>query len=124
MLNKIFASLPQQVDRQQPVMFLDALGRLSPIHLEWINSKEAFLAVLKVRFKNLGLRKVEKGEFALQETKSRRDLDLSVPWEVCFFPGQIVDMSMVFRQSHQAKLGSCPACKQPCSAVAGEDVEW
>lgn len=33
-------SVLAQVLRQQPVMFLDAIGRITPIDLEWINSFE------------------------------------------------------------------------------------
>ena len=41
-------TMSHQIERQQPVLFLDACGRLSPIHLEFINSAEAFLVVLKI----------------------------------------------------------------------------
>ncbi|KAH0561932.1 hypothetical protein GP486_003359 [Trichoglossum hirsutum] len=86
--------IPPQVMLQRPVQFLDACGRLAPFHLEFINSPEAFLAVLKVRFKYAGLRKIEKREFELRETGSKRRLDLSAPWDSVFLPGQKVDMSM------------------------------
>jgi hypothetical protein len=64
-LEVIHSNLPSQITQQQPVIFRDALDRVAPIHLEWINSWEAFLAVLKVRFKERGLRKIENMEFAL-----------------------------------------------------------
>jgi hypothetical protein len=95
-VQKIQSSLPPQVSLQKPVIFLDALDRLAPIHLEWINSQEAFLAVLKVRFKHVGLRMIEDGRFALQATATKRDINLNRPWEVCFYPGQAYDMSMLF----------------------------
>ena len=54
--------------------FVEGEGRLAnkmaPFHLEFINSKEAFLAVLKVRFQQCGvtpkgLRKIDRFEFIL-----------------------------------------------------------
>ncbi|ERF77094.1 hypothetical protein EPUS_06312 [Endocarpon pusillum Z07020] len=93
MLQKIQDSLPLQVMLQKPVMFLDALDRLAPIHLEWINSHEAFFAVLKVRFKHVGLQMIKSGQFALQATKRKRDVDLNRPWDSCLYPGQAYDMT-------------------------------
>lgn len=78
------ANLPQQVERQQPVLFLDAFNRLSPVHLEFITSAEAFVAVLKVRFQDAGLRKIERGQYSLEEACSNRKIDLQRPWHTCF----------------------------------------
>jgi hypothetical protein len=46
------------------VIFLDALSGVAPIHLDWIDSWDAFLAVLEVRFKSLGHSKVKRRKFA------------------------------------------------------------
>ena len=45
MLEKLCSGLPQQIENQQPVVFRDALNRVAPIHLEWINSPEEVLWV-------------------------------------------------------------------------------
>ena len=58
---------------------------------------QAFVAVLKIRFKDLGLRKVEKGEFLLEDTRRKKFLDLSEPWAKTIRPGQHIGMSMIFR---------------------------
>ena len=123
-LQMIQGSLPPQVMLQKPVMFLDALDRLAPFHLEWINSHEAFLAVLKVRFRSHGLRMVENGHFALQDTKMKRDIDMARPWEACLFPGQECDMSMLFRVQSSDDTTSCANCHHMCSGKAGEDITW
>ncbi|KAH0557146.1 hypothetical protein GP486_005062 [Trichoglossum hirsutum] len=115
--------IPPQVIFQRPVEFLDACGRLAPFHLEFINSSEAFLAILKVRFKHAGLRKIEKQEFTLQETGSKRQLDLSAPWDSVFLPGQKVDMSMVFWRETFPR-GGCPSCGFVSEERQGEDMEW
>ncbi|KAI9865708.1 MAG: hypothetical protein M1813_002166 [Trichoglossum hirsutum] len=114
--------IPPQVMLQRPVQLLDACGRLAPFHLEFINSSEAFLAVLKVRFKHAGLRKIEKREFALQERGSKRRLDLSAPWDSVFLPGQKVDMSMVFRRQ-DVPHRSCPSCRFVSEGHEEEDIE-
>jgi hypothetical protein len=43
MIMDIQNTLPLQIDRQQPVRFTDAFGRVMPIHLELVDSKEVVL---------------------------------------------------------------------------------
>ncbi len=69
------------------------------------------MAVLKVNFKNHGngAEKIEKGEFAIEDTITRRDIDLSADWELCFSPGKQVEMSiLVIRIQGQNII--CPKC--------------
>ncbi|CRG92826.1 hypothetical protein PISL3812_09897 [Talaromyces islandicus] len=102
--------LPPQINCQQPVSFEDAHGRIVPIHVEFINSFDAFQAVLEVRFRDLpGLRKVQKMEYELHDSVSRRRVNLHSPWESIFLPGRNVAMSIVFRRP-QAQTSSCPGC--------------
>lgn len=123
MVLNMHVNLPQQIERQQPVMFLDACGRLSPIHLEFISSAEAFLAVLKIRFQDAGLRKIKRGQFALEEAGTKRTVDLGRPWHTCFLPGQKIDMSMVFSQPETPK-STCPGCQYETEGKNAEDIEW
>ena len=74
------------IERQQPVIFRDALNRVAPFHLEFINSHEAFFAVLEIRFKDVGINKVRRREFALQNAGATTDIDLRKPWEASFVP--------------------------------------
>jgi hypothetical protein len=39
-LQNIVTRIPGQIERQQPVYFIDALGRHQPFHLEFIMSAE------------------------------------------------------------------------------------
>ena len=123
MVLNVHKNLPRQVERQQPVMFLDACGRLSPVHLEFITSAEAFIAVLKVRFQHAGVRKIERGQFALEEAQTKRAIDLGRPWSICFLPGQKIDMSMVFSQAETPK-SNCPGCHHESESNTEKDVEW
>lgn len=110
-IQSIITRIPGQVERQQPVYFVDALGRHAPFHLEFVLSAEALTHVLRSNFKNIGSgsQKIERGEFAIQDTCLKRDIDLTGPWEGCFRPGQRVDMSMVFTSKKPSQ--SCPACR-------------
>ncbi|CZR68083.1 uncharacterized protein PAC_17982 [Phialocephala subalpina] len=112
-IQSIITRIPGQVERQQPVYFIDALGRHTPFNLEFILSAEALTHVLSSNFRNIGSgsQKIERGEFAIQDTGLKSDIDLTGPWESCFRPGQRVDMSMVF-VSKKNPSQSCPACQQ------------
>lgn len=39
-IQNIVTKIPGQVDRQQPVYFIDAIGRHTPFHLEFITCAE------------------------------------------------------------------------------------
>lgn len=123
-LRAIQEAIPPQVLLQKPVMFLDALGRLAPIHLDWINSYEAFLAVLKVRFKHHGLHLIEEKCFVLQATRTKRDVNFNLPWDCCLIPGQEYDMSMIFQHPGAATEAICVSCHHACAGQAGNDVTW
>lgn len=96
---------------QEVLILTDALGRVAPIHLELINSWDVLESVLMARFKNIpGERKVMRGEYALQDRGSLRDIEKSQTFEASFLPGRRVDMSMIFKQSHSL-LRVCPGCR-------------
>ncbi|KAK7697432.1 hypothetical protein SLS64_013513 [Diaporthe eres] len=100
-MQQVLCSIPPQIEREQPVLFEDAHGRLTPFHVEFINSHNAFQAVLEARFENMpGLRKVRNLEYAMQDTQSKLVLDLSRPWEHIIRPGrnENPDCRMVYRR--------------------------
>ena len=113
-----------QVARQQPVYLVDGLGRMSPFHLEFIRSKEAFVAVFAVNFRKFGADcKILNGEFAIEDSISKKDIDLDGDWDLGFSPGQRAEMSMIFRQA-KSPGSTCPKCKTSCSGDLDKDVEW
>lgn len=77
-----FIKVPAQVDRQQPVYMIDALGRHSPFHLEFIRSAEALVAILKVNFQSTstGPATIDNGEFVIEDAGTSRDIDLENDW--------------------------------------------
>lgn len=115
MMLQLQAKVPPQVMLQQPVILLDPFGKMAPFHLEFIDSSECFLAVLKARFSNAGvtpagLSKLENHEFLIQDSsRRRRPIDLKKNWASVFRPGQNVDMSMIFHR-FACPPSTCPVC--------------
>lgn len=108
------AKVPPQVMLQQPVILLDPFGKTAPFHLEFIDSSECFMAVLKARFSNAGvtpagLSKLDNHDFLIQDSRRRRPIDLKKNWASLFRPGQNVDMSMIFHR-FACPPGTCPVC--------------
>ena len=114
---------------QSPCILLDALGRITPISLQFVNSWDAFDAVLEVRFRKLpGHAKVCNKEFVLQDSQTARDITRSLAWDGALLPGQRVNMEIIFRSKRQANLkevslDSCPACLRLIESYS-DVFEW
>ena len=78
--------------------------------------------MLKVRFRDVGLRKIEQGEFALADTTRGGGLDLSKTWNAIVRPGQHISMSMIFRI--QISSSHCPGCGQENQGWEETEIEW
>jgi hypothetical protein len=118
--------IPGQIHRQQPVYLIDPFNRESPFHLEFVRSPEALLAILKINLKESGCgpTMIDRGEFAIEELGSQRPIDLTMPWNICFHPGQRVAMSMVFKQQRTGVNPSCPSCNSVHREAAGKEITW
>lgn len=123
-------SVPPQVLLQQPVILLDPFGRLAPFHLDFIDSSECFIAVLRARFSHAGvspsaLSKLDEQEFAIQDSRGKRPIDLKKPWKRVFHPGQHVDMRMTFHR-FACPPSTCPSCHVSNDEDDDDDdeVEW
>jgi hypothetical protein len=121
-----------RVDRpllEDPFILEDAIGRVAPVHLRFINSWAAFHAVMEIRFQGKqGLRKILRKEYALQETATGRDVDMSLDFDDAFLPGQKIAMSFIFKrhfaeQSNQ-NLAHCPRCNTLSEQSTNSDVLW
>lgn len=125
-VHQFILRVPSQVNRQQPVYMIDAFGKESPFHVEFVRSAEALIAILKVNFKSTrsGLRMIEHGEFVIEDDATKRDIDLASDWETCFFPGQRVSMSMVFTRSTELPTPTCPGCGSESKSASGQEVLW
>jgi hypothetical protein len=124
------AGLPSHLERsmiQEPFILEDAIGRMSPVHMQFISSWEAFDAVLELRFRSVqGHKKVKNKEYVIQEHVTRREIRRNQPWEVSFLPGQRVDMSLVFESQEQKELAqtTCPRCQTASAELQDSDIQW
>ena len=66
---------------------------------------------------------IERGGFAIQDSVTKKDVNLEMDWELCFSPGERVEMSMVFKRKAR-QTSDCPKCKADCDGSPEEDVEW
>jgi hypothetical protein len=125
---EIRASLPSHLERSlihEPFLLEDAIGRIAPVHMQFITSWEAFDSVLDVRFRNIpGHPKILSKEYILQDHATRRDISRDGPWEGTFLPGQRVDMSMLFDDTWEDSCMSCPRCQRDCDSPSQTEVQW
>jgi hypothetical protein len=106
-------------------MLEDAIGRTTPVTLQFINSWDAFDSVLETRFRNLpGHLKILHKEFVLQERATRRDISRVGPWEGAILPGQKIDMSMVFTDTKSETRIPCPGCSHTCDNYSDTGTQW
>ena len=108
------ALLAQLVLVGQSCVLEDALGRRTPFELQFINSWEAFQAILEVRFRNArGHSRVRCQQYVLQDAKTRSDIDFFRPWDTALVPGQTYNMHIMFYSlsPRHAVVTECPRCE-------------
>jgi uncharacterized Zn finger protein (UPF0148 family) len=121
--------LPSRLERgliEEPVILEDAIGRIAPVHLQFVTSWDAFDAVLEIRFRGMqGHRKITQQQYELHDQVSGKDIKKSLLWPRAFLPGQTVAMSILFHSDSPASASSngttCPGCHTP--AQSSTDVE-
>ena len=121
-LMKIQSSLPSHLERsldQEPWILEDAIGRISPIHFQFIETWEAFETVLEMRFIGAqGHRKVREKRYALQAYRANQDIDRSKPFKTAFVGGRRYQMSILFDAQRHSFYGShCPSCLTPSEGI-------
>ena len=123
----ISGRLPGHLERvlyQEPFILEDGIGRIAPVHMQFICSWEAFDSVLELRFRNMqGYTMVQNKEYVIQESSTRREIDRSLPWEASFLPGQNVVMSMLFNDTTSSTT-SCPRCQCSSEKPQNCDTQW
>jgi hypothetical protein len=114
-----------QIQRLQPVYMTDPFNKESPFHLEFIRSPEALLAVLKLNLKETGCgpAMIDQGDFVIEELGTQTQIDINSSWDSCFYPGQKVAMSMVFKQLEIPET-ACPRRGQEHNEPAGKQINW
>lgn len=88
-----------------------------------LTSLQAFKSVLKFNFSKIknGPKKIDNGEFVIEEAGTGRLVDLTQDWDSCFLPGQTALMSMVFHQ-RKGPGSTCPSCKAACDGPQDKEL--
>jgi hypothetical protein len=106
-------ALPSHLERgmfEEPIILDDPIGRISPVHLQFITSWDAFHSVLEVRFENApGYRKMIQRKYSLELKGTKKDISQSRLWQDAFLPGQRVEMSFIFNDKGSGD--TCPGCQ-------------
>ncbi|KAH3987371.1 hypothetical protein HBH70_009260 [Parastagonospora nodorum] len=124
-------SLPSRLERgliEEPVILEDALGRIAPVHLQFVTSWDAFDAILEIRFRGFqGHKKIAQRQYGLQDRVTGREVEQSRAWQYAFLPGQRVEMSMVFHNDEPtgSRPGNmtCLGCHTPASSGGDTDIQ-
>ncbi|KAI4636979.1 hypothetical protein J4E93_010769 [Alternaria ventricosa] len=125
---RLQTSLPSYLERsmfEEPIILDDPMGRIAPVHLQFITSWDAFHSVLELRFQDMpGHIKIGRRQYALQARGTGREIELSRPWHAAFIPGQRIDMSFIFSQDDASESSSttCPGCRTPSSYTTDADI--
>ncbi|KFY19074.1 hypothetical protein V491_04603 [Pseudogymnoascus sp. VKM F-3775] len=84
----------------------------------------ALISVLTVNFKKVGhgLKLIERGDFVIQDSATKKDVNLEMEWDLCFSPGQRVEMSMLCKRPTRP-INNCPTCKAYFGSSTEEYVE-
>lgn len=135
-------SLPGRLERSlinEPFILEDAIGRISPVHLQFISSWAALDAVLETRFRGLqGYDKIIKGHWILQDHATGREILRKACWDGTFLPGQKVDMSLLFERettvedfdsgstdrTEDHSSATCPRCQADVPQPGDKEVQW
>jgi len=125
----IQAGLPSSLERaliQEPFILEDAIGRIAPVHIQFVNSWEAFDAVLELRFRDApGYKKVQNRKYTFQEHGKKQDIVRTRPWDASFLPGQKINMSLIYKGVEEERTGPvCPACRNPSVEAQDTEVQW
>ncbi|KAJ4368159.1 hypothetical protein N0V83_006515 [Neocucurbitaria cava] len=125
----IQAVLPSRLERgmiEEPFILEDPIGRIAPVHLQFVTSWDAFNAILEVRFRDIqGYRKIKQRKYGLQDKSTGRDILQTRRWGGAFLPGQRVEMSLLFETkgstvNDDAQV-SCPGCQ--ATSVGGNEAD-
>jgi hypothetical protein len=121
---RLQTALPSHLERglfEEPIILEDPLGRIAPVHLQFITSWDAFHSILDVRFQNVpGHSKMRQRKYGLQVRGTKKEIEQSRPWQYAFLPGQRVEMSFIFDDINTGD--TCPGCHTPSEGSVGAEL--
>jgi hypothetical protein len=121
---RLQTALPSHLERglfEEPIILEDPLGRIAPVHLQFVTSWDAFHSILDVRFQNVpGHIKMRQRSYGLQVRGTKKEIEQSRPWQYAFLPGQRVEMSFIFDDINTGD--TCPGCHTPSEGSVGAEL--
>ena len=127
----IQAILPSRLERtmiEEPFILEDPIGRIAPVHLQFVTSWDAFNAVLEVRFRDIqGYKKIKQRQYGLQDKSTGRDIVQTRRWDGAFLPGQRIEMSLLFETKASPvsdnSHATCPGCQATSAGGNEADIQ-
>ncbi|KAF2816127.1 uncharacterized protein BDZ99DRAFT_129393 [Mytilinidion resinicola] len=95
----IQSQLPRLLEpwSEQPVILDDAIGRVTRMPLELVDSWDIFEDVLLARFRDMpGLDRIAGKQYVLQDATMRKEISRNVPFKCSFRPGRRILMAALF----------------------------
>jgi hypothetical protein len=86
-------------------------------------SCQAFLAVMKIRFKDAGLRKIVNRQFFLSDAQTRRAISLDDLGALVFNLAKL-HTSMVFKLPMTLETNCCPSCFAENEGDLDSEIQW
>jgi hypothetical protein len=125
----IQACLPSYLERlliQEPWILEDAIGRISAIPVQFIESWDAFDAVLEIRFRDVqGFQKVKEKKYILQQHGTGLEVTRSAAFTTAFIGGKRYEMSLLFDGEAEPPAGaSCPSCHADSYDLSDAEILW
>lgn len=78
---------------------------------------------LKRRFLEIGYEKILRREYALEDIKTKRQINFSRDWQTQLYPGMCLGMDMIYER-HEDQLDTCPGCHRRCLGATDKSIEW
>ncbi|KAH0556713.1 hypothetical protein GP486_005499, partial [Trichoglossum hirsutum] len=116
--------IPDRLNQQQPVFFLDALGRTLSLPRQMLVTIERFHRHLEIMFEGLpGHRKVMKKEYAIEGAEGGVEITAD-EWHSKVTAGSQIAMSVLFNMLSGAStvdIQSCPRCRTQNSELSSQE---
>jgi hypothetical protein len=122
LVSEMRQSLPVQIDRPS-FYFLDACGFSFIFDLALFDNWEIFELVIGAKFKERGLRVVEKKQYVLEDAHRRNGIDRTRPFKTTFLPGRQINMDACFDEKADAGA-CCPVCRHIEGLATDDGIDW
>jgi hypothetical protein len=117
---------------EEPFVLEDPIGRISLVHLRFVDSWDAFDAVMETRFRGKqGLRKIVNKQFTLEDARTGKEISRKRNIEDAILPGQRIAMAIIFlirlpisKPTRAADVWKCPRCQTICDESTDKSIQW